>query len=119
MVAPVPAQIAKLGLPLQPLCSALRALCVELFPCIERSNIASPLLPITSLQPLQFHTITHSLAQRRTNIRPILNSLRTLSIVTGVYPLRPRSSALRARCVALFPTNPRYTRAAHLSGEGS
>ncbi len=92
MVAPVPAHVAKLSLPLRPLClpaqagSTLHALCVELFPCIERSNIASALLPITSLQPLRFHAITHSFVQRRTNVPTILNSLRTLSIVTGVYP---------------------------------
>jgi hypothetical protein len=110
MVAPVPAQITKPGPPLRPLCSALRALCVELFPCIERSNIATPLLPITSLQPLQFHAITHSFAQRRTNIPTILNSLRTLSIVTGVYPSTfPSSDFQTSRrvksfvCIGLLP----------------
>jgi hypothetical protein len=95
--------------------------------------MATPLLPITSLQPLQFHGIAHSFAQRRTNIPTILNSLRTLSIVSGVYPLRPLFTllalslegsaegccALLAPCVALLPTNPRYNRAAQLGGEGS
>jgi len=125
MVALVPAQIAELGLPLRPLClpaqagSALRALRVAHFACIQRSNMPTPLLPITSLQPLQFHAITHSFAQRRTNIPTILNSLRTLSIVTGVYPMRPLRSAVHAPCVALFPTNPRYTRGAQFGGEGS
>ena len=110
MVAPVPAQITKPGPPLRPLCSALRALCVELFPCIERSNIATPLPPITSLQPLQFHAVTHSFAQRRTNIPTILNSLRTLSIVTGVYPSScPTSDFQTSRhaksfvCIGLLP----------------
>jgi hypothetical protein len=139
MVAPVPAQTTKLRLPLLPLClpaqadSALRALCVALFSFFQRSSTPTPLLPITSLQTQQFHTITHSFVQRRTNIPTILNSLRTLSIVTGVYPLRPlftllalspegsveECCALRALCVALFPTNPRYTRASQFGGEGS
>ena len=49
-------------------------------------NSATPLLPITSLQPSQFHAVTHSFAQRRTAISPILNGFHTLSIATGVVP---------------------------------
>ena len=69
--------------PLRPLCSGLSDLCVALFPVFERST---PLLPITSLQPQQFHAITHSFAQRHAAIPPIFNGFRTLSIATGVYP---------------------------------
>src|SRR5260221_4590084 len=53
---------------------------------LARASVVSPLLLITSLQPLYFLAITHSFAQRRTNIPKILNSLRTLSITTGVLP---------------------------------
>src|SRR6266481_136228 len=49
-------------------------------------NRPSPFLPITSLQPQQFHTVTHSFAQRRSIIPSIFNSFRTLSIATGVVP---------------------------------
>ena len=49
-------------------------------------NPANPLFPITSLQTSHFHAITHSFAQRRTTIWPILNGFRTLSIATGVVP---------------------------------
>src|SRR5467141_4238510 len=112
MVAPVPAQIPKLRPrlpaprrwplrcslptthyalpPMRPLftlsfegCSGLSDFCVALFPVFERST---PLLPIISLQPQQFHAITHSFAQRRRAIPPIFNGFRTLSIATGVYP---------------------------------
>jgi hypothetical protein len=65
--------------------------------------LATPLFLITSLQPLYFHAITHSFAQRRAAIPFTPKSLRTLSIATGVYPLRPLCSALSALCVALFP----------------
>ncbi len=104
MVVPVPAQISKLRPRLpdgarrrslltthHPLpttryplscCSGLSDLCVAPFPVFERST---PLLPITSLQPQQFHAITHSFAQRRAAIPPIFNGFRTLSIATGVY----------------------------------
>src|SRR5258708_12806429 len=53
---------------------------------LARASLVSPLLLITSLQPLYFLAITHSFAERRTNIPNILNSLRTLSITTGVVP---------------------------------
>jgi len=49
-------------------------------------NPATPVLPITSLQPSQFHAVTHSFAQQRTAISPILNTFHTLSIATGVVP---------------------------------
>src|SRR5258707_10575727 len=86
---------------------------------LARASLVSPLLLITSLQPLYFLAITHSFAQRRTNIPNILNSLRTLLSPRGWYPLRPLftlftsslegslvegCSALRALCVALFPS---------------
>lgn len=41
---------------------------------------------ITSVQDQQFHKLTHSFAQRRHANFPVLNSLRTLSIATGVVP---------------------------------
>ena len=63
-------------------CSGLSDLCAALFPVSECST---PLLPITSLQPQQFHAITHSFAQRRAAIPPIFNGFRTLSIATRVY----------------------------------
>jgi len=47
--------------------------------------LATPLFLITSIQPLYFHAITHSFAQRRAAIPFTPKSLRTLSIVTGVY----------------------------------
>jgi hypothetical protein len=50
------------------------------------SNPANPLFPITSVQPSPFHAFTHSFAQRRATIYPILNSFRTLSIATAVVP---------------------------------
>jgi len=58
------------------------------------SAITTPLFLITSIQPLYFHAIAHSFVQRRTAISHAFNCLRTLSIATGVYPLRslcPRS----------------------------
>jgi hypothetical protein len=45
-----------------------------------------PLLPITSLQSLRFHAITHSFAQRQPVNAFSIKGLRTLSIVTGVVP---------------------------------
>ena len=54
---------------------------------VHTHNPANPLFPITSLQDKRFHEVTHSFAQRRTTIYPILNSFRTLSIATGVVPL--------------------------------
>jgi hypothetical protein len=58
--------------------------------------LLTPLLPITSLQPLHFHALTHSFAQRRAAIPFASKSLRTLSIATGVYPhfVRSKSSKL-------------------------
>ena len=52
---------------------------------LEHPLVPSPFPPITSLQPLQFHAITHSFAQRRSAIPSVLNSLRSLSIAMGVY----------------------------------
>jgi len=92
----------------------------------------SHLFLITSLQTQQFHAITHSFMQRRTNIPTILNSLRTLSVATGVVPpcISPGSFP-EGRVRKSFRThrqkdyrsgsssNPRYNRAAHLGGEGS
>jgi hypothetical protein len=57
-----------------------------------------------SLQVLQFHAITHPVAQQDPAIHPIFSSFRTLSVVTGVDPQETRlgvkdylwySSALR------------------------
>jgi hypothetical protein len=106
MVAPVPAQISKLPprlpaatrrrplptlptthylLPTTP--SAPSVLRPQRSLCCAFSRL-TPLLPITSLQPQQFHAITHSFAQRRAPIHPIFNGFRALSIATGVYPSR-------------------------------
>ena len=41
---------------------------------------------ITSVQAQYFHELAHSFAQRRRANIPVLNSLRTLSIATGVVP---------------------------------
>jgi len=43
-----------------------------------------PLLPITSLQPLRFHVITHSFAQRQPVKAFPIKGLRTLPVATGV-----------------------------------
>src|ERR1700726_1256527 len=48
-----------------------------------RTDRATPFLPITSLQPQQFHAITHSFAQRESAIPSISNSFRTLLMLTG------------------------------------
>jgi hypothetical protein len=53
---------------------------------ITRSDAATPFLPITSLQTQQFHAITHSFAQRQSNIPIISNALRPLSVATWVAP---------------------------------
>ena len=66
-------------------------------------NPATPLLPITSLQPSQFHAVTHSFAQRRTAISPILNSFHTLSIATGVYPPAWANTSTSASTSATTP----------------
>jgi hypothetical protein len=99
MVAPVPTQISNLPprlraaahrrplltppLPTTPSVPSVlrpqRSLCCAFFRL-------TPLLPITSLQPQQFHAITHSFAQRRAAIPFTFNGFRTLSIATGVYP---------------------------------
>jgi len=55
-------------------------------PTCRRFRTPTPSFLITSLQPLQFQAITHSFAQRRSAILPVLNSFRTLSIATGVVP---------------------------------
>ncbi len=72
------------------------------FQPFPRSGAATPFLPITSLQTQQFHAITHSFAQRQPNISIVSNALRTLSIATGVVPLRPsggrRRRRVRGRC---------------------
>jgi len=89
MVAPVPAHISKLRprVPAaalrRPLLTTHHSLPTLFFPVFKRST---PLLPIASLQPQQFHAITHSFAQRRAAIPPIFNGFRTLSIATGAYP---------------------------------
>src|ERR1700687_3250422 len=67
--------------PRLPAAGRRRQLPTFFFSVFERST---PLLPITSLQPQQFHAITHSFAQRRAAIPPIFSGFRTLSIATGV-----------------------------------
>jgi hypothetical protein len=70
------------------------------FPVYERST---PLLLITSLQPQQFHAITHSFAQRRAVIPCFSKSLRTLSITTGVYlEVAPDDKLSRLQARQLF-----------------
>src|SRR5260221_13703909 len=61
-------------------------------------NILSLFLPITSLQILQSHAITHSFAQRRSVISPFFNSFRTLSIATGVVPPPPSTFLSAGLC---------------------
>ena len=72
------------------------------FQTFPPSDVATPFLPITSLQAQQFHAITHSFAQRQRNISFASNALRTLSIATGVAPPRPsgesRRRIVRGRC---------------------
>src|SRR5258707_11926182 len=58
-------------------------------------------LPITSLQTLQSHAITHSFAQRRSVISPFFNSFRTLSIPTRVLPPSPFHPSLGRVCPLL------------------
>src|SRR5437879_11566951 len=53
-----------------------------------------PLLPITSLQPLRFHVITHSFAQRQPIKAFPIKGLRTLPVATGVGTPR----VVRRRC---------------------
>jgi hypothetical protein len=50
---------------------------------VDRISALSPLTLITSLQPLHFHALTHSFAQRRRAKPCSLKRLRTLSIATG------------------------------------
>ena len=52
------------------------------FPTFRRSDDQSSSLPITFLQTLYFHAISHSLTQRRQPIRRSFNHLRTLLPLT-------------------------------------
>jgi hypothetical protein len=73
----------------QLLCFHNHLRCPLVFRCADQTSTPDALSPfplITSLQPKRFHAITHSFAQRRQAIPPILNRFRTLSIATGVYP---------------------------------
>jgi len=65
-------------------------------PTFRRSDKRSSLFPITSLQPLHFHAIAHSFAQRRHVISPAFSSLRTLLPLTAniFSPTHYFSSAL-------------------------
>jgi len=76
------------------------------FPFRQRRDLAltpvpTPLLPITSIQPLYFHTIAHSFPPRRHLIPSIFNSFRTLFPLTAISFFRPPS------CVPLifFPVS--------------
>jgi len=51
--------------------------------------VLTPLFPITSIQPLYFHTIAHSFAPRRHLIPSIFNSFRTLLPLTANSFFRP------------------------------
>ena len=53
--------------------------------------VLTPLLPITSIQPLYFHTIAHSFAPRRHLIPSIFNSFRTPLPLTANSFFRPLS----------------------------
>src|SRR5258707_618345 len=104
LVTPHLLHVASISLPF----SAASAYFLSPQRCTPRQTYGSSgtptlLLPITSLQPQQLHAITHSFAQRRAAIPPILNSFHTLSVATGVVPLLPPCSGLRILCVALFP----------------
>src|SRR6266436_3533001 len=87
---------------------------------LARRNFASSFLPITSLQTQWFHAITHSFAQRRDTISPILNSFRTLlpltvisffvshfhAFVRFLSRIQPQVSnfqSLAASCASLYP----------------
>jgi hypothetical protein len=67
------------------------------------SLITTPLFLITSIQPPHFHAIAHSFAQRRTAISHAFNCLHTLSIATGVYPLRSPCLRCVRSVVRFFP----------------
>ena len=58
---------------------------------LSLTPVPTPLLPITSIQPLYFHTIAHSFAPRRHLIPSILNSFRTLFPLTAISFFRPPS----------------------------
>ena len=74
-----------------------RGVGITLFPAPPQEFRPTPLLPITSLQPLQFHAITHSFAQRPPAKPFHIRRLRTLFIATwGGYPLRRRSPLQKA-----------------------
>src|SRR4029077_8515033 len=112
MVAPFPSQVSKFRprLPVAaqgcPLPTTHHSPPTLFLPVLERST---PLLPITPVQPQQFHAITHSFAQRRAAIPPISMASALFLSLRGCTPLRPRRlptqtrSSLRALCVALFP----------------
>jgi hypothetical protein len=126
MVARVSAQISKL-LPCLPVASARtnrfasaaivescrirRSRYIAFTPAYSQSRanfkmdaaITTPLFLITSIQPLYFHAIAHSFAQRRTAISHAFNCLRTLSIATGVYPLRSLCPPSVRSVVRFFP----------------
>jgi hypothetical protein len=94
MVAPVPAHISKP--PRRKLSCPSRRSGPNSRPAVSATThcplLLTPLLPITSLQPQQFHAITHSFAQRHAAIPRPSKNLHTLSIATGVYPQRPPHS---------------------------
>src|SRR5882762_10978464 len=50
---------------------------------LARPYLASSVFPITSLQPMPFHEVTHSFAPRRSAIHSIINEFRTLSVCDG------------------------------------
>jgi hypothetical protein len=98
MVVPVPAQISKL----RPRLPASRR-CFR--PPLLTTHHSLPTLLTKQLPACPpWRASSPSYAPRNARIASTLNNLRILPVATEVYPLRPLCSALRALCVALFPS---------------
>src|SRR5467141_770993 len=74
---------------------------------LARFKLTSPFPPIISLQPQHYHEIADSFGPRQPAIPSILNSLRTLSVTTGVVPTlapspTPARHAVSASELSLF-----------------
>src|SRR6266404_2353426 len=79
-----------------------------------RRNLTSRFPLITSLQPEQFHAITHSFAQRRSAIYCIFNSFRTLFIAIGVGTPAPLTSVQESKVCSLLPCFHTLTNCFHI-----
>ena len=128
----LPPSSASRAVNISPVLSSFRVLpaAAEVYLSSSKSSLCSPCLcgksrVLSSLQPL-----VRLFALFSAPPSFVFNRLEPLSTKhpgggyhnlspRGWYPLRPLSSALRALCVAFFPMNPRYNRAAQLGGEGS